>query len=243
MQTKRISVVIAAYNEEQRIARCVQAVSDQTFPRENYEILVIDNNSTDKTAEIAKKLGATVISYTEKQGAVSTKQFGVEKARGEIIAITDADSIPNKNWLENIDKLMQNKRLMCVGGTVLAATDGEVLKFSFVLYDLLAWLNQLFGISLVWGPNMAVRKSAFVELGGFNLDLKTSDDWEFILRVQKKFGIRSTLYTRKLQTKTSPRKHRSIATMIPYSLIGVINYLFIFIFRQSRTFGSLNNVR
>ena len=70
----KISVVIAAFNEERLIGKCIEAVKNQTLSKEEYEILVVDNNSTDKTAEIAKKLGATVISYSQKQGFSAAKQ-------------------------------------------------------------------------------------------------------------------------------------------------------------------------
>lgn len=239
----KISVVIPAFNEEKLIAKCITAVKNQTFPKEEYEILVIDNNSTDKTAEIAKKLGAIVIPYSQKQGFSVTKQFGTQKAKGEIIAYTDADSIPDKHWLENIDKLMLNKKLMCIGGTVLSAEDNPLMNFPLVSYDFFARVNQLFGISLIWSPNMAVRKDAFMQIGGFNTKLKTSDDWEFTLRIQKKFGIHATLYTKTLRAKTSPRKQKKLSTMIPYSLIGIANYVNIFILQKSKTFGNSIDIR
>lgn len=238
----KISVVIPAFNEEQLIGKCIEAVKNQTFPKEEYEILVIDNNSTDKTAEIAKKLGAIVIPYSQKQGYSATKQFGTHKAKGEIIAYTDADSIPDMYWLETIEKLMRNKKLVCVGGTVLS-TEDALMNWPFFIYDLFARVNQLSGISLIWSPNKAVRKDAFMRIGGFNTSLKTSDDWEFIARIQKKFGTHSTLYTKTLRVKTSPRKQKKLSTMIPYSLIGIANYVNIFILQNSKTFGNPITVR
>ena len=242
MQQIKISVVIPAFNEEQLIATCIEAVKNQTFPREQYEILVIDNNSTDKTAEIAGKLGVTVIPYKENQGFAVTKQFGTSKAKGDIIAYTDADSIPDKQWLTTIERLMQNKKLVYVGGTILS-TGNMLINSLFILYDFFARANQIFGISLIWSPNMAVRRDAFVQVGGFNTALKTCEDWEFTLRIQKKFGIRSALYTSALQVKTSPRKQKNLSAIIPYFFIGIVNYISIFILRQSKTFGSPVDVR
>jgi glycosyltransferase involved in cell wall biosynthesis len=238
----KISVVIAAYNEEKLIAKCIEAVKNQTYPKKDYEILVIDNNSTDKTAQIAKKLGAKVIPYKKEQGFSVTKQFGAKQAKGKIIAITDADSIPDKHWLEKIEKVMQNKDLVCVGGPVLS-TEDTLVSIPFVIYDSIFRINQLFGISLIWGPNMAVRRDAFMQVGGINTKLKTSDDWELILRLQKKFGIRSTLYTKTLHVKTSPQKQKTLRAIIPYSLYGVVNYVSIFILRKSRTYGNPITIR
>ena len=242
MQAIKISVVIPAFNEERLIGRCVQAVKNQTLSKAKYEILVIDNNSADKTAEIAKKLGATVIPYVEKQGFSVAKQFGTNLAKGEIVAYTDADSIPDTHWLETIEKLMQDRNLVCVGGTILS-TENALVNFSLIIYDFIARINQLFGISLIWSPNMAVRKDAFIQIGGFNTAIKTSDDWDFVARIQKKFGIGSTLYTNALHVRTSPRKQEKMSAIIPYSLIGVFNYVSIFILRKSKTFGNPIDIR
>lgn len=238
----KISVIIPAFNEEKLIGKCIKAVKNQAFPKKEYEILVIDNNSTDRTAEIARKAGTEVIPYREKQGFSATKQFGAHKAKGEIIAYTDADSIPDTHWLATIEKLMQNKNLMCVGGTTLSA-ENTFANFWFVIYDLICRINQLFGISLIWGPNMAIRRSAFMQVNGINTSLKTSDDWDLVLRIQKKFGIRSALYTNSLRVRTSPRKQKKLSTIIPYILIGIVNYVSIFILRRSKTFGGTVDIR
>lgn len=243
MQTVKISVVIAAFNEERLIGKCIEAVKNQTFPKENYEVLVIDNNSTDKTAEIAKEHGATVLFYNKKQGAAFAKQFGVKNAKGEIIAITDADSMPDTDWLETIDRIMQNKKLMCIGGTV-HSIDNAFVNLMLIIFDLIAKINQfVFGVSLVSGPNMAVRKQAFISIGGFNTALKTSDDWDFSIRIMKKFGRGSTLYTSDLHAITSPRKQKKFKIMISYLLAGFGNYFFMVLLRKSKSFGALANVR
>lgn len=238
----KISVVIPALNEERVIGKCIKAVKNQTLPKEEYEIIVVDNNSKDKTAEIARNLGATVVSYTQKQGFSAAKQFGTKKAKGEIIAYTDADSIPDKHWLERIKKLMQNKNLVCVGGTILSSED-TMTNFSFIIYDLIARAHQLVDIPLIWSPNMAVRKDAFMKAGGFNTALKTSDDWEFIARIKKKFGNNATLYTKALRVKTSPRRQKKFSAIIPYIFIGIANYISIFILRKSKTYGSPITIR
>lgn len=238
-----ISVVIPAYNEEKLIGRCVKAVSTQTLPREDYEILVVDNNSTDKTAEIAKSLGARVLFYDKAQGFAYAKQYGSSQAGADIIAYTDADSIPDTEWLATIAKIMENPKYHCIGGSVFAADGNPFIKILFYYYDLLAQINQFFGISLIWSPNMSVRKRAFEQIGGWNLRMRTSEDWDFIVRIQKKFGKQSTLYTRKLHVKTSARRQKKFFSMLTYSWIGVFNYCSLFILRKSVTVGSATNIR
>lgn len=238
-----ISVVIPAYNEEKLIGKCVEAVTNQTISRDKYEVLVVDNNSTDDTARIALAHGATVIPFTEKQGFTPSKNYGVHKSSSEIIAFTDADSIVDKKWLESILIIMKKEKLMCIGGTILPTGKSIMQKFMFRLYDFFARINQLFGTSLIWGPNMAIRKNAFLEVGGFNSQINAGDDWDLVMRLQNKFGVKSTLYTNKIVTKTSPRKQEKLSLLIPYIFIGIINYFTIFIFRRSIALGNHPDVR
>src|SRR3989344_3366601 len=95
-----ISVVIPAYNEEKLIGRCVDSLQKQDYPKENYEIIVVDHRSNDKTSEIARLHGANVLRFTEDNATIgATRQFGSENAKGEIFAYVDADSVPESDWL------------------------------------------------------------------------------------------------------------------------------------------------
>lgn len=239
----KLSVVLPAYNEEKLIGACLESIVNQTIPRDEYEIIVVDNNSTDRTAEIAKSKGANVISYTDKKGAIWAKQYAAEQASCEIIVVTDADTIVEKDWLENISLIMENPKLQCIGGTVLATDSNFLAKYILILFDYYALASQLVGIPFIWGSNMAFRKKAYEKIGGFNTRLKTGDDWEFTMRIQKEYGIRSAIYTNKLKVKTSPRKQERLDSLIPYVGIGIINFFTIFIMRKSITFGTNPVVR
>lgn len=239
----KISVVIPAYNEEKLIGKCLDAINRQTLSKKDYELIVVDNNSTDKTAAIAKKKGARVVSYTKKKGAIWAKQFAITQAKADIIAVTDADAIPDREWLENILMLMENKKVMCVGGTVHATGKNRFAIGLLVFFDGFARMNQYVGIPFIWGSNMAFRRKAFKAVGGFNTRLKTSDDWEFTMRIQKKYGLRSAVYTNKLKVKASPRKQEKLDALIPYVAIGFLNFITIFIMRKSVTFGSHKAIR
>ncbi len=227
----KLSVVIPFYNEEKLIEKCLHSILNQTIDKKDYEIILVDNNSTDRTSEIARKMG------------IWAKQFGAKRAKGEIIVVTDADAIVEKTWLENILKIFEDKKLMCIGGTVLATGNNKMSINILKFFDFFAQICQIVGIPFIWGTNMAVRKSAFEKVGGFNTRLKTGDDWEFVLRIQKEYGIRSALYTNKLKVKASPRKQNSLKQLIPYVSIGIINFFSIFILRRSYTFGRHKAVR
>lgn len=98
----RFSIVIPAYNEEKFIGDCLDSLLRQDF-RDPYEIIVVDNKSTDETAAVAKSRGVTVV-REERQGVCWARQRGSELATGEIIVSTDADTVYPANWLSRIDR-------------------------------------------------------------------------------------------------------------------------------------------
>ena len=100
--TIRFSVVVPCYNEESYVADAIRALQRQEFDGE-YEIVVVDNNSTDATAEIARGLGVRVV--TENQpGVCNARQAGTAASRGEIVVSTDADTTHGPDWLAKIDR-------------------------------------------------------------------------------------------------------------------------------------------
>ena len=110
----KISVIVPAYNEEKLIGRCVEALKKQTYPQDQYEIIVVDNGSKDRTAAIAKEAGAHVYTYTKIQGCAASRNFGSTQAKGNIFAFTDGDSMPEQDWLEKIAELLDKPEIVCV---------------------------------------------------------------------------------------------------------------------------------
>ncbi|HNT89861.1 MAG TPA: glycosyltransferase family A protein, partial [Candidatus Hydrogenedentes bacterium] len=99
----QFSVVIPAHNEEAVIALCLRSLEAMDYPRERYEVIVVDDASTDRTAEIAREFGARVI--TEKCASIAAvRNRGAREARGEIIAHLDADMIVDPLWLKRAEE-------------------------------------------------------------------------------------------------------------------------------------------
>lgn len=239
----KISVVITAYNEEKYIGKCIVALKHQTLPRDAFELIIIDNNSKDNTAAIIRKMGENSISYTKHQGTVFPKDYGIRLASGEIIVLTDADVIPEPEWLETIASVMEGDKYLCIGGTVFSMQDTPVVNFVFTFFDYFAAFLQLLDFPLLWGSNMAFRKKTYLAVGGFNTTLKTGEDWDLAMRIQKKFGMHSVKYFRSFPVKTSPRKQESLQKFAAYISIGVMNFITIFILRKSKTYGSYKFIR
>ena len=167
-----ITVVIPAYNEEQFLPKCLDSLQNQTF--KDFEIIVVDNNSTDKTAEIAKKYQATVINES-KQGIAYARDCGFKKARASIIARTDADTITPPYWLQVIwDEFKNNPDIIGLTGPSTSFDGGKFINF--IHKYLVTWWIEfgkiLMGHYQLNGPNFAIKKSVFLKINNQRYDNK-----------------------------------------------------------------------
>lgn len=150
----KITVIIPAFNEEQRIATCIEHVLNQTEKAD--EILVIDNNSKDKTAEIIKKYPVRYILEKE-QGIIPARNRGFNEATGDIIARTDADTRVPSDWIQKIKKDFAERDILAVTGPV---TFYDLPIHSPLLSNIFTYeLKVMFNQYLLFGPNFAIKKS------------------------------------------------------------------------------------
>jgi glycosyltransferase involved in cell wall biosynthesis len=166
-ENPHVSVVVPALNEENFLGKNLQSILNQDY--RNFELIVVDNGSTDRTAEIAEKFGAKVIVNFEK-GVGAARQAGFAAAKGKIIATTDADNILPKNWLSHVNKQFENNKEMVAYGGLFRLYSGPLSARIAVRYGVypIFQVDKIF--SKKWsliGQNMAVRKDAFNKVGGF----------------------------------------------------------------------------
>ena len=150
----RVSVVIPAYNEEKYIGKCLESIAQQDEKPD--EIIVIDNNCTDKTVEIAQKFGAAIIKE-KNQGMIPARNAGFNAAQYEIIGKIDADTVLPHNWISKVKENFQDQTIAALSGPISIGTQISYLA-SIALFKLLSFSilhNALFG------PNIALRKSAW----------------------------------------------------------------------------------
>ncbi len=185
MNKPLVSVVVPAFNEEHHIGRCVASLQKQDFGKP-YEVIVVDNNSTDKTTHIARQHGAHVI-HERKKGRGAARQAGFANARGEYIFSTDADSVVPTNWVRQLYEAL-------VGGNYVAITGpmeiNELSQFTqwFVntMQPLAVKVTKLFfGYMILSGFNFGIRKDIFDKSGGFNTQLNAMEDVELAKSVEK----------------------------------------------------------
>lgn len=160
-----ISVVIPVYNEEKRLPECLTSLQKQT--QSPLEIIVVDNNSSDKSAEIAKKYGAKVISE-KRQGISYTRTTGFNATKGDIIARLDADSVAAPNWLKACcEAFIKDPSLVAVSGKVTTAELSPKGRFWFSLFPRISKRNSEIYIGkapMLAGHNMAITKTAWQKI-------------------------------------------------------------------------------
>ncbi|MCG2613144.1 glycosyltransferase [Terrimonas sp. NA20] len=194
----KISVIIPARNEEENIGQLLTALQAQTYPSSHIEIVVIDDHSTDRTAEIAKKFsGVNVISLREdginsyKKKAIET---GISLSSGELIVTTDADCIPRTEWLSTIVAFKQQTGAIFIAAPVSFTCNGSLLQI-FQLMDFMV-LQGITGaavfkkhLSMSNGANLAYERRAFIEVDGFNkIDhIASGDDMLLMHKIAQRY--------------------------------------------------------
>jgi len=201
----RISVIIPAYNEEENLPKIIKSLRKQTF--KDFEIIVVDNNSKDKTFNIAKKLADKVYKCKE-QGISPARNFGALKSKTDIIAFIDADSIADPKWLETINTAFNNdKNLSAISGLDLYENPHwfkrlQLNLFTYTVFYTLKILN-LFGNPIVTGNNMAIKRELFFKVRGF--DKLIVEDYYFSRKLGKLKNIK-TCNNKKMEITLSSRR-------------------------------------
>ena len=124
-----VSVVIPAYNEEIFLSLCLESIKKQDYAAE-YEVIVVDNASTDNTAKIARDRGAKVV-YESKRSPACARQKGAEVATGEIIAFIDADTQAPPCWLSTIvSRFVREPEMVVISGPYAYCDAGRIARLA-----------------------------------------------------------------------------------------------------------------
>ena len=170
----RLSLVIPVYNEEHHIRACLEAVQKQSVAP--FQVIVVDNNSTDNTAEIARSFSFVTVIEEKRQGRGWARSAGFDASKGEIIGRIDADTRLARNWVEfALAAFQKNSALMGITGlgraSLLPRTGLIRGKFWSRAYY---WVvHSTFHTITMWGANMALRRSAWIAVSD---DVCNDDD-------------------------------------------------------------------
>jgi glycosyltransferase involved in cell wall biosynthesis len=200
-----ISVVVATYNRRDLLERTLQALEEQTLPRDAFEVIVADNGSSDDTQGLLERfrhehrlnLRALRVTHPGKSAALNVAAL---QARGDVIVLTDDDVVPEREWLEAFEQTFRDPKVDFAAGRILPLWELPPPEWlSPAIYGVLAIpdggseqrpLHGLRDDIMPIGANMAVRRRVIEELGGWRTDLgklrgtmRTGEDHEFYLRM------------------------------------------------------------
>ena len=177
-----ISVIVPALNEESVIGRCLASLQEQDLPADCAEVIVVDNGSTDRSKEIARSFrGPVPVTVIERSGVriSALRNLGAAVARGEFLAFLDADCVAPRHWLRQIIDLLRADGVRIVGAQYRIPENSTWVGKAWY-GDL--WRMKNGPVSYVPGGDLAVGRDLFMNLGGFDETIVTSEDTEFCER-------------------------------------------------------------
>ena len=183
-----VSVIVPARNEETVIGRCLNALLNSDYPKDRLEIIVVDGASTDRTWEICREFEKAhpnlikAIREKEARGKPAALNLALKHARGEIIAVFDADSVPARDTISKAVEKFSNPRVAAVQGRLFSLNEDENMFTKLVALEENVWNRAIVrgrwrrGLFVpLFGTCMFVRRSVLDEVGGFDENSLTED--------------------------------------------------------------------
>jgi glycosyltransferase involved in cell wall biosynthesis len=179
-----VSIIIPALNEEKVIARCLDSISQLDFPRDQFEVIVVDNGSTDATLQIAKSfIGQLNLKILKKEGVriSALRNLGAREAHGAILAFLDADCLAPSTWLNHIQELAPEDRAGVLGAHYLLPEGSSWVGSTWHRYQEAPLSGE---VSHVPAGDLIMRRQDFMRIGGFDETIQTNEDYELCERVR-----------------------------------------------------------
>jgi glycosyltransferase involved in cell wall biosynthesis len=196
------SLIIPAYNEENYIGPCLDALF-QNAKDAFSEIIVVDNASTDKTAQIAASYPGVKVIHEPRKGTSSARQSGFLASSGDILVFVDADTRPPAGWIEKVKGLFEDPSVVGVSGPYyfydLSPGPRKLVALWYIASKILSY-----AVTFVIGGNFAIRRDVLEKLGGFDENIEFWGDDVDIGRRAHAFG--KVVYSLRLTMPSSARR-------------------------------------
>jgi glycosyltransferase involved in cell wall biosynthesis len=206
-----VNVIVPVYNGADTIAACLESLLRQTYPADAYEVIVVENGSTDDTTRVVEQYPVRLF-HSEGRGPASARNFGLARSEADIVAFTDADCIADSNWLSELVKPYVDPTIGGVGGAILAYDHPDrtiVEMFSeehSPLVNFMSGENEF--LPHLYTANASYRRSLVNRVCGFNPHLVTAEDVDLAWRLQLQTGAKlhhapqAVIYHRHRSTRT-----------------------------------------
>ena len=184
----KASIIVPAYNAAQTLEECLEALLEQSVPQDEYEVILVDDGSTDGTATLAQSYGVRVLTR-QHRGPAAARNAGVDEAKDEIILFTDADCAPTRKWIEEMTRPFADPEVVGVKGTYLTRQRELVARFVQIEYeDRYHRTAQQDHIDFIDTYSAGYRRDIFLANGGFDTTFPTAsvEDQELSFRLARK---------------------------------------------------------
>jgi glycosyltransferase involved in cell wall biosynthesis len=182
-----LSVVIPTYNRARYLKSSLSSLEYQTFDKDKFEVIIIDDGSDDGTKKISQGFNRTLninYAYQPHLGVSKARNLGIKKAQGEVIVFFDDDAIADKRWLENIEAIMKQEDIV-VGR--IEPIHNNIWQYFAPHYD---HGNKPVEVEVLLEGNCAIATKVFKEIGGFDEKLTYGHEGEeFVSRASKQYKI------------------------------------------------------
>lgn len=216
-----ISFIVPCYNEEKNIKVCLLSIFEE-IQRSNVvaEVIVVDNNCTDKTSEIAKSLGAIVVSQPKK-GVVWARQKGYEISKYDLIANIDADSYLSPLWIDIALKNIKPEDVVAITGPLHYYDSNWFVKKATKLYYIGAYISNKFIGATIQGGNCVIKKKYLDMCNGYDTSIPFyGEDTMTAMRISK-YGNVKLLLDLKINSSARRLKNQGVFNT---TILYIINY-------------------
>ncbi|MGH7489232.1 MAG: glycosyltransferase, partial [bacterium] len=183
-----VSIVVPVLNGAKTISSCIEALLEQDYDKSLYEIIVVDNGSTDDTRAIAGRYPVILLLEESIRTSYAARNRGVAQARGEIVAFIDSDCIAASDWLRELVAPFSSDRCGAAAGAIGDAAPATLCEeFSARIQPFAR--PERSNLRTLLTANVAVRRDVLAALGGFNAQLPTGGDVDLGWRIQRDLGL------------------------------------------------------
>lgn len=214
-----VSIVIPAYNEQENILRALSSIAS-TVSNYKIEVIVVDNNSTDRTKELVLLSGARYL-FEQKRGVKNARNRGLNAAKGRYIINADADTVYSPHWVNSlIDPLESNSNIAVTHGKFAFIPENGYGRVGFYLYEMIGDVyKKAQGIMkdkamYVYGCSSAYRKEQGLLVDGYEHPPGANEDGYLGLKLRNKFGSMKRVSAGKSYAWTSGRNFVAEGTLL-----------------------------
>jgi len=187
-----ISIIVPVYNGQDTVRDCLESLLKQNYPQDRYEIIAVDNNSTDNTAAIIKSFSIQYLKETKQQGPSAARNTGTKAAKGEVFVFFDADQVAEKDYLVKLLQGWPEPQYGAFSGLnkTVSGKDNLVTQYWAEEWRLNVNAKHHPALPQFSGGLVAIPNAIFQKIGGFDENMRTCEDTDLAWRLQKELGLK-----------------------------------------------------